>query len=119
MAAIETWGLEKALIECVGMFAICVWDCHTRQLHLARDRMGEKPLYYGVSQDVFLFGSELKALWRHPQWRGVIDHNAVSHFLRFKYVPSPRTVFQGIFKLLPGTYLTLDIGKSGSLHGGL
>ena len=105
LAAIETWGLEKALQRCVGMFAFVVWDRQRKILSLARDRIGEKPLYYGYQNGTFLFGSELKALKAHPSWQGEINRNALTLMLRFNHVPAPHSIYQNIFKLTPGTYL--------------
>ena len=90
LAAIEEWGLTAALERFVGMFSFGLWDKRERVLHLARDRLGEKPLYYGWINNVLLFGSELKALRAHPQWRGDIDYDVLKLFLRFGYVPAPK-----------------------------
>ena len=103
LAAIERWGVERALTRLQGMFALCIWDGIENVLHLARDRVGEKPLYYGWANRVLLFGSELKALARHPAWQGEIDRDAVLQFMRLAYVPAPRSIYRGIGKLLPGT----------------
>ena len=107
LAAVEAWGIEATLKKLTGMFAFALWDRETRSLMLARDRLGEKPLYYGWQGDVFLFGSELKALRAHPAWRGGIDRNALADYMRYGYVPLPQSIYQGIAKLLPGTWLTL------------
>ncbi len=116
LAAIETWGLEAALKSLTGMFAFALWDRAERSLTLARDRLGEKPLYYGWQGDTFIFGSELKALRNHPAWRGEVDRNVLASFMRYGYVPVPHSIYQGIFKLLPGTWITL---KSGARIGAL
>lgn len=107
LAGFEAWGMEAMLKKSVGMFAIALWDRVERRLTLARDRMGEKPLYYGWQDDVFLFGSELKALRAHPAFRGTIDRDALSLLLRHNCIPAPYSVYQGIRKLMPGTYLKL------------
>lgn len=112
LAAIDAWGLEKALRESVGMFAIALWDKQERSLYLARDRFGEKPLYYGWNQGVFLFASELKSLEAFPGFRGEIDRDAAAHFLRYSYVPAPLSIWQGIHKLTPGTWMKLTQGQS-------
>lgn len=109
LAAIREWGVERAIQQLVGMFAIALWDRQTRQLHLVRDRVGEKPLYYGWMGQTFLFGSEIKALRQHPAWRGEIDRTALAHYLRYEYIPAPTSIYQGIAKLPPGTILTLDL----------
>lgn len=107
LAAIETWGVEKTLQLVVGMFAFALWDRVERRLILARDRIGEKPLYYGWCNRAFLFGSELKALEAYPDWEGHIDRGALACFMRYAYVPLPHCIYAGIRKLLPGTYLTV------------
>ena len=105
--ALERWGLEEALRRSVGMFAFALWDREERTLHLARDRMGEKPLYYGWSGQVFLFASELKALRAHPGWQGEIDRQSLDMLLRYDFIPAPWSIFSGIFKILPGMILSL------------
>ncbi len=107
LAAFETWGITRTLEKSVGMFALALWDCHKQALILARDRMGEKPLYYGWQQGVFLFASELKALTCHPAFAGRIDHEALACYFLFGYVPAPQSIYQGIGKLTQGTLLTL------------
>lgn len=111
LAAISAWGLVSALKKCVGMFAFALWDTHAHELVLARDRLGEKPLYYGWQGDVFLFGSELKALRASPWFEGKIDRNALTLFLRHNYIPAPYSIYEGVSKLLPGTYLALREGR--------
>lgn len=113
LAAIEEWGLEAALAKFVGMFAFALWDRTARQLHLVRDRLGIKPLYYGWSGQTFLFASELRAIERHPQFDGEVDREALALYLRFSYVPAPWSMLKGIKKLMPGTILTTD-GSAGS-----
>lgn len=107
LAGIVQWGLPGALHRFVGMFALALWDRRERTLTLARDRMGEKPLYYGWQEDVLLFASELKALRCWPGFRATIDRDALGLLLRFGYIPAPQSIFQQISKLPPGTYLTL------------
>lgn len=109
LACIESWGLNATLKKAVGMFAMALWDCEDRLLYLARDRMGEKPLYYGWQDGVFLFGSELKALKKHRAFQGVINRNALSLFLRHSYVPAPYSIYEGINKLPAGEILSLDV----------
>ncbi len=107
LACIEAWGVERTLSEAVGMFAFGLWDRTTGTLTLARDRFGEKPLYYGWQGDRFLFGSELKALAAHPAFERRINHDAVAQLLRFNYIAGPQSIWSGIRKLPPGTTLTL------------
>ena len=110
LAGFERWGVERTLRKCVGMFALALWDRDDRTLTLARDRLGEKPLFYGWQGSTFLFASELKALRAHPAFRAEIDPESVATFLRFAYVPSPRSIYRGISKLLPGTMLRIRSG---------
>ena len=107
LAAVETWGLRAALERFVGMFAFALWDRHDRVLHLVRDRLGEKPLYYGWAGDTLLFASELKAMRAHPQWQGQIDEDAVALMMRYSYIPAPHCIYKGIFKLRAATVLSL------------
>lgn len=107
LAAIVAWGVEAAICSTVGMFAFALWDRHARALTLARDRLGEKPLYYGVQDGILLFGSELKALQAHPAYRAGIDRGALAVLLRVGYVPAPWAIHTGIRKLPPGTLLRL------------
>lgn len=107
LAGIEAWGIAAALGQCVGMFALAVFDRERRELTLARDRLGEKPLYYGWIGGAFAFGSEMKALRAHPDWRGDIDRDALALFLRYDYIPAPHSIYAGVRKLPPGTRLTL------------
>jgi len=110
LAAFEIWGVEYTLRRCVGMFAFALWDRHTRELVLARDRLGEKPLYYGVQNGVLLFGSELKALKAHPSFKGEVNRTAIALQMRQNYVPTPFSIFKNIRKLPAGTVLRLQAG---------
>ena len=105
LAAICHWGLEEALRKAIGMFAIALWDRERRCLYLARDRMGEKPLYYGWQGRHFLFGSELAALRYHPAFEGQLDPSSIALMMRHNYIPAPHSVYKGIRKLTPGTIL--------------
>ena len=112
LEAIDFWGIEKSLQKIDGMFAFGLWDQKNRCLILARDRIGEKPLYFGwqgkTINKVFLFGSELKSLKVHPQFEGVINRNAVALQLRHNCIPAPYSIYNDIYKLLPGHYLQLN-----------
>ena len=99
LAALQHWGVEGALQRLNGMFAFALWDNSERTLFLARDRMGEKPLYYGRSGNTFLFGSELKSLVVHPAWKGDVNRDALTLYMRYNYVPTPWSIYQGIRKL--------------------
>ena len=111
LAAIEAWGVEATLARSVGMFAIVLWDRAEKALWLARDRIGEKPLYYGWQGNTLLFGSELKALRAHPGFHASIDRGALALLLRHNYVPAPYSIYEGIFKLPPGTWLRIGAGQ--------
>ncbi|MFA7268814.1 MAG: asparagine synthase (glutamine-hydrolyzing) [Sterolibacterium sp.] len=108
LEAILRWGLEAALQRCVGMFALALWDGKQRSLALARDRLGEKPLYYGWLDGALVFASELKALRAHPGWRGEIDRPALGLYLRYGVVPTPQSIYRGIRKLAPGVILSFS-----------
>lgn len=107
LAAIECWGLERALTSLIGMFAFALWDRKERKLFLARDRLGEKPLYYGWHGGVFLFGSELSALRAHPAFKAEISHDSLSLYLRYGYIPAPQCIWADIKKLTPGTWVSI------------
>jgi asparagine synthase (glutamine-hydrolysing) len=107
VAAVERWGVDRAIDACEGMFAAALWDRRDRQLHLLRDRFGEKPLYYGWVGTVFGFGSELKAMCTLPGFTAELDREAVARYLRYNCIPAPDTVWRGIRKLLPGHLVTL------------
>ena len=112
LEAIEFWGVEVTLKKIVGMFAFGLWDKKIRTLTLVKDRLGEKPLYFGWQgkgvNKVFLFGSELKALKIHPVFEGVINRNAVALQLRHNCIPAPYSIYKDIYKLLPGNFLQLN-----------
>ncbi len=113
LAGIAAWGLEATLRRCVGMFAIALWDREEHTLTLARDRFGEKPLYYGWVGGAFLFGSELKALKAYPGFAAPVSREALAQYLRFMYVPAPLSIYEGIYKLGPGCLLTMAGLSSG------
>lgn len=107
LAAISEWGLEAALKKFVGMFAFALWDRHERALHLVRDRLGIKPLYYGLAAKTFLFGSELKALRAHPDFVSEVDRDVLALQMRHSYIPQPYSIYKGIYKLKPGCMLSV------------
>lgn len=115
LQAVRAWGLEAAVKRFVGMFAFGLWDRHDQVLYLVRDRLGIKPLYYGRLNSVFLFGSELKSLRAHPGFRSEINRNALALYLRHNYVPAPYSIYQHIYKLMPGSILQIN-GKSGEME---
>lgn len=109
LSAFEEWGVKTACETFNGMFAFGLWDRLERTLYLARDRMGEKPLYYGWNSDMFLFASELKAITAHPQFEPVVDPSTAALALRYSYIPAPWSIYRNIFKLVPGTILKLPV----------
>lgn len=112
MACISVWGIENTITRCIGMFAFALWDKKKSTLTLGRDRMGEKPLYYGWQgkgeNSVFLFGSELKAIKKHHLFIKNIDRNALCLFMRHNYIPAPHSIYCDIYKLLPGHLLSIS-----------
>ena len=107
LAAFTEWGVRDAVPRFNGMFAFAVWDRAERVLHLGRDRIGKKPLYYARLGPTVVFGSELKALRAHPAFAAPIDRESLSLYLRFGYVPSPATIYAGVLKLAPGSLVTI------------
>jgi asparagine synthase (glutamine-hydrolysing) len=107
LAAFDAWGVEATLKKTVGMFALALWDRETCKLTLARDRLGEKPLYFGLWRGVLLFASELKAIKAYPGFDASIDRDALTLYLRHNAIPAPYTIYSGIHKLVPGTTLTV------------
>jgi asparagine synthase (glutamine-hydrolysing) len=116
LAGFDAWGVRETVSRVTGMFAIAVWDKELEQLTLIRDRIGEKPLYYGWqgsgSNKVFLFGSELKALKKHPQFINEIDRGSLALYMRYCYVPAPHSIYKGIMKVEPGTIVTVTLQES-------
>lgn len=112
LACIAVWGVERTLRSALGMFAIALWDSQDCVLTLARDRMGEKPLYWGWSGETVLFGSELKALKVHPVFSPEVDRRALALFLRCNYIPAPHSIYVGVEKLLPGHFVQIRGGQS-------
>lgn len=109
--SVEKWGIHKALTKFTGMFAIALWDRKERLLYLARDRMGEKPLYYGWMGHTFLFGSELKALKTHPDFVWKVNRDVLPLYLRYNCIPAPYSIYENIYKVMPATYLTINLNK--------
>jgi asparagine synthase (glutamine-hydrolysing) len=106
LAAVKQWGVAATLARAIGMFAFALWDAEARTLTLCRDRFGEKPLFYGWCDQDLLFGSELKALAAHPAWAPSLDRAALTAFMRYSYVPAPATIWRGIRKLPPASFVT-------------
>ena len=108
LAAIVQWGLHNTLERCNGMFAIALWDSQQQRLALARDRVGKKPLYYGWARSSLVFGSELKALWQHPDFDNPVNPDALAQLLQLDYIPAPHSIHRHCWKLMPGCVLWLD-----------
>ncbi len=117
LAAIELWGIEETLSKLVGMFAFVLWDKVDQRVFLARDRMGEKPLYYRLTNDSLIFGSELKSLKYFSNLRYEVNFDALSMLFRYAYIPSPHTIYKDTFKLPQGTYIVFSANKDN--HGKL
>jgi asparagine synthase (glutamine-hydrolysing) len=123
LAGFDAWGVEETLRRCAGMFAMAIWDHADRRLLLARDRFGEKPLYFGrqagggtQGSPALLFGSELKALRAHAQFEGGIDRHALGLYFRHNNIPAPRTIHPGLHKVMPGTIVTIGSDLSVTTH---
>ena len=108
LAAIQTWGLDQTLSMLNGMFAFALWDKQERTLHLVRDRLGQKPLYYAQFGKIIIFGSELKSLRVHPRFKSNINRDALATYVRLSYIPDPQSIYQKTFKLSPGCKLSLN-----------
>lgn len=111
LAGISNWGLKETLRRAAGMFALALWDRETGELQLARDRLGEKPLYYGWAGNSFVFGSELKGIKAHPQFEARLCYHALEQYLRFGYVPSPLSIWKNVYKLEAGCILSVARGQ--------
>jgi asparagine synthase (glutamine-hydrolysing) len=115
LAGFVAWGIKATVERCIGMFAFAVWDKRECVLTLGRDRLGEKPLYYGWQgggeRACFLFGSELKALKAHPSLSAKIDRDALCLLMRHNYIPAPHSIYRGIHKLQPGSLLTVSLAR--------
>ncbi len=109
LEAIAEWGIDKALSKFIGMFALALWDRKSRRLILARDRVGIKPLYWGLTENLMIFGSELKALRAHHGWDVRVNQSALASYMRLGYLPAPYTIYENIQKLAPGHYLIFDL----------
>lgn len=110
LAGFDRWGIEASIPRFAGMFAMAIWDRQERSLWLVRDRLGEKPLFYGKVGQTWLFGSELKALRAFPGFQASVDLQSVSQFLRHGYIQAPRSIYAGIGKVRPGTMVEIRTG---------
>lgn len=115
LEAFDEFGPQAALAKADGMFALAAWDTHERRLILARDRLGEKPLYWGRMPDgTLLFASELRALYAHPAWVGQLDPDAVTQLLRYQAICAPRSIYRNLHKLPPAHWLEVRAGQMGA-----
>lgn len=116
LSAFRLWGVEKTLAQIIGMFAIALWDKQEKKLYLIRDRMGEKPLYYGFVDGHFIFSSELKAFKFFPGFKPEINLDALQQYLALDYIPAPLTIYQNIFKLSPGCFFEIGLQSEMKVH---
>ncbi|MGB9115063.1 asparagine synthase (glutamine-hydrolyzing) [Bradyrhizobium sp.] len=116
LESVARYGIRATVDRLIGMFAIAIWDKRERTLTLIRDRLGIKPIYWAKIGGLFMFGSELKALRQHPGWTPRIKPEAVASFMRHNYIPAPNTIYQDVYKLEPGTILTLAFGREPQLQ---
>lgn len=114
LTGFDVWGVVPTLTELNGMFAFAVWDSSELVLYMARDRMGEKPLYYSWQQGVLIFGSELRALRTYPKFAAAIDRKALKAFFQLNCIPAPQTVYENVWKLPPASYLRASVGQTGA-----
>jgi asparagine synthase (glutamine-hydrolysing) len=114
LAAFEQWGIALSVARFNGMFAFALWDRRERVLHLARDRFGEKPLYYGWMGHTLLFGSELKAFKAYPTFEARVNRDVIPLYLRHQYIPTPYSIYEGVCQLPPGTILSLPVDNHAS-----
>ena len=108
LEACEAWGVGAAVERFIGMCAFAIWDRRERRLHLVRDRLGIKPLYYGRVGQTFFFGSQPKSFFPHPDWRARLDLGALAEYLRFNYVPNRLSIYQGLRQVAPGGMVTVE-----------
>lgn len=116
LEAIETWGIEHAIKNTIGMFAFALWDKNKKKLYLVRDRIGIKPLYWGFNKGILFFGSQIKSFIAHPKWNPEISHDSLISFFQLNYVPTPSSIFKKINKLTPGYILTINSKKETALN---
>jgi len=110
----EVWGIEATLKKTTGMFAFSLWDSYTDELTIGRDRFGEKPLYYGWQESTFFFSSELKSIKSNSLFKSEIDRNALELYVKYAYVPAPYSIYKNIYKLSPGSFLTVSLNSKNS-----
>tara|TARA_R110002050_G_scaffold300734_1_gene472047 strand:- start:1903 stop:3831 length:1929 start_codon:yes stop_codon:yes gene_type:complete len=107
LTAFDVWGVKKSVQKFIGMWGFALWDRQDKALILCRDRLGIKPVYWGINKHTLFFGSSLKSFRSHPQWATELDKDALSSYFRFSYVPAPYSIYQGVKKQKPGTIITI------------
>ncbi len=108
LAGFEVWGIEETLKKCNGMFAFALWDKRKKKLYLGRDRIGIKPIYFGIQDNILFFASELKAIKNNKFFKSDIDRDALSLFFRYSYIPAPYSIYKDIKKLKPAHYIVIN-----------
>ncbi|MBO8232410.1 asparagine synthase (glutamine-hydrolyzing) [Prochlorococcus marinus str. MU1402] len=108
LAAIQFWGVEKAITKLDGMFAFCLWDKKEKYLYLVRDRIGEKPLYYYINKNLFIFGSEIRVLKKHPLIMNEINYENISEYFDYGFISGENTIYKNIKKVKPGSFVKLS-----------
>ena len=108
LAAIQFWGFEKAIKKMDGMFAFCLWDKTEECLYIARDRIGEKPLYYYINKNLLIFGSEIRVLSRHPLIIKEINYENISEYFDYGFISGDNTIYKNLKKVTPGTFIKLS-----------
>lgn len=116
LAAFEMWGIELSLSKFIGMFAFALWDQITHKLYLVRDRLGVKPLYYGVQENLLFFGSQPRSFIPHPFWQGQINRNALTEYFLYNYIPGTQSIYQNIEKVPPGHFISVDSSLNMTTH---
>lgn len=114
LALIEEFGIKQTLEQITGMFAFALWDSIDKKLILARDRFGEKPLYYADFNGHFAFASEIKSLYEYAFWEGSINKEALNLYFKYGYIPSPYSIWNRVYKVCPGNYISKSIGTDNS-----
>lgn len=112
LSSIDHWGLDFALKKFIGMFAFAIYDKKSKEITLVRDRFGEKPIYYCNINSNLIFGSELKALKAHPAWTGKIDKDSLNLYLKYSYIPSPKSIYKNVYKVKPGSYVKFKLDNN-------
>lgn len=112
LECIEYFGLDNTLGKISGMFAFCFFDQYENKIYLVRDKIGEKPIYYGYNENKFVFSSEITSLVSSNILKSEFDINSINMFLKYQYVPSPYSIYKNIFKLKPGSYMEIDLSKT-------